>query len=626
MENVKSLNRKISFLILTLITSLVLCGSSAAWAETYQYTIKSGNYEIIDNADGSQQIKMEGFGQLLDPGLPKLPSKIFIIAIPPGVEVDTVEIVANGKIELSGDYHIDPAKMVSPLNASKEEIALIRDDYLKTIEKAYVSPDPYPAVEGRFITQGGYRKYNFVQVRFSPFQYIAESYKLLYTASATVTVNYSTSAPRITAEGIDSASSIREDWLPVVEKQAAEILENYSEAKSWFNAPIADGEIGDAIGLYDFVIVTTDALVDAVQPLVDWEKSKGRTVYVATTSWINTNYPTGADLQRRIRYFLRDKYPSAEWGITDVCLIGDLIDIPMRYTDPRKTGSTNTADLVPTDLYYAELTDTDSLSWDYDWDGFFGEYGDDTIDFIQEVNVARIPWSDPTTVEAICLKIANYGHSTNMTSYKNNVLWNHGYFWGDTDGAVLSELLMGRSEFSDMTAYRIYERSNYHTGEADHRWSTYTADEYMTTTANPFVGEWGSTSSHYGFVSWLGHGNSTSASYHCGDEMSCWDFIHRDDCASLDDNYPSIVFGDSCSTAYPDVNSLGRNVMKDGGVSFVGASRLAYGAHGWDDPSDGNCESLHYEYASRLAGVYGTYTVGQAFRFALSTMYNSHNW
>jgi len=176
-----------------------------------------------------------------------------------------------------------------------------------------------------------------------------------------------------------------------------------------------------------------------------------------------------------------------------------------------------------------------------------------------------------------------------------------------------------------MTPYRIYEHSNYNWGYVDHRWSTYTADEYMSLYINPFVDEWAS-SKNYGFVNWLGHGSSTGAAYHCGDGLSCINFIHRDDTTSLDDNYPAIVFSDSCSTAYPDVNSLGRNVMKQGGVAFVGSSRTAYGVHGWNDPSDGNCESLHYEFAIRAAGAYGTYTVGKCFRNALYMMTHSWGW
>jgi hypothetical protein len=607
----------LSFLALVIALGL---GISITHAGTFHYTIEAGSYEIVELEDGDQEIHMQGFGQLLDPGKPKLPSKIFCIAIPPGVRADSIRIAGNTLTELPGTYDITPAPMVSPLDATEAEVDANRAVYQNIVETAYASDTAYPDREGVAITQGAYRKYNLVQVRFSPFQYKARSGKLLYYPSATVTVDYTTASALTNDEGLDAAPpGLIADWLPEVEEQASEILENYDEAAGWYPPP-EQGDVTDQIGLYEFVIVTTDALVDAVQPLVDWEKSKGRSVYVATTSWINANY-TGADLQRRIRYFLRAKYPSSEWGITNVCLVGDLNDVPMRYTSPGGAGTST----VPTDLYYAELTDMDSLSWDDDWDGYFGEYGQDSIDFVQEVHVGRIPWSDPALVEDICLKIAEFGYSNTMAGYKDNVLFNMAYFWWDTDGAVLSEYLLAEGQFDSFVPYRIYERSVYHPGYTDNRWSSYWANDYMDAAGSPFVDRW-TSSTNYGFVNWLGHGNSASAAYHCGDGLSCWNFIHRDDCTSLNDSYPAIVYSDSCSTAYPDVNSLGRNVMKQGGVAFVGASRVAYGAHGWDHPSDGNCESLHYEFARRAAWYNRTYTVGSAFRYALWTMYNTWNW
>ncbi len=607
-------------LILALLAVPALMAGNAL-ADTYQYTIESGPYQILDTRDGDQEIRMEGFGQILDPGLPKLPSRIFAIALPPGVKAYSVVVKGNRGTELSGTYKITPAPMVSPLDASEAELARIRAEYDSTVAAAYASDDAYPATEGEFVNQGGYRKYNLIQVRFSPFQYQAQSGRLVYYPSATVTVNYTT-APTATAEETveTPASGIIQDWSLETEKQASEILENFDEAQKWYPAPI-DGAVDSPDEDYNFVIITTADLVDAVTPLVNYEQSKGRKVRVATTAEIQAIYPPGSyDLQRAIRYWLRTRYPTSYWGITDVCLVGDLTHIPMRYTDPNKNGST-----VPTDLYYAELTDMDSLSWDYDWDGIFGEYGQDTVDFVQEVNVGRIPWSDFDTVEAICQKIAEYDYSNTMTGYKSNVLFNMAYFWWDTDGAVLAEYLLAETEFDDMAPYRIYERSNYNPGSVTHRWSTYTANDYMDSAGSPFVSHW--ASNHYGFVNWLGHGSSVSASYHCGDTgLTCWNFIHRDDTTSLDDDYPAIVFSDSCSTAYPDTSSLGRYLMKQGAAAFVGASRTGYGSHGWNDPSDGNCESFHYEFAKRVAGAYGVYTVGQCFRNALYMMTHTWNW
>ena len=109
----------ISCLFLMALILVLGLSSTSSYAGTYQYTIESGAYEIVDAGDGYQEIKMEGFGQLLDPGRPKLPSKIFSIAIPPGVKVDSVEVTGAGLFELPDTYTIAPAPMVAPLSATE---------------------------------------------------------------------------------------------------------------------------------------------------------------------------------------------------------------------------------------------------------------------------------------------------------------------------------------------------------------------------------------------------------------------------------------------------------------------------------------------------------------------------
>lgn len=98
---------------------------------------------------------MEKFGQLLVPGKPKLPSRIFAIAIPPGVTADSVEIVGKGRVELPGSYHITPAPMVSPSDANREENDTISAEYDHTVAQAYATDELYiPAPKANLLFRG----------------------------------------------------------------------------------------------------------------------------------------------------------------------------------------------------------------------------------------------------------------------------------------------------------------------------------------------------------------------------------------------------------------------------------------------------------------------------------------
>ncbi len=109
----------ISCLFLMALILVLGLSSTSSYAGTYQYTIESGSYEIVDAGDGNQEIKMEGFGQLLEPGKPKLPSKIFAIAIPLCVTADSVEVTGLGLVELFQAHKIAAASMVAPLSATE---------------------------------------------------------------------------------------------------------------------------------------------------------------------------------------------------------------------------------------------------------------------------------------------------------------------------------------------------------------------------------------------------------------------------------------------------------------------------------------------------------------------------
>jgi hypothetical protein len=550
--------------------------------------IPVGSYSITNIKKG-HEVTIEEYGRLLIPGKPNLPSKIFSIAIPPGAVVRDVQFETSRSVTLPGEYQIPPCslpRVIGPENSAA--LAQDQQQYDQNYKSVYGQNDPYPQSIGEMVGTGGYRKYNLVDVRVTPFLYYPLSGKLMFNPDITVKVYYTIPADF-------SSKDIMMDNLPRTEHTAQEIIINYEQATTWYLTVPNNTE------QYNYVIITLDLLTSSVTSLADWESAKGRSVNIITTSWIDTNYD-GYDLAAKMRAFLCDKYPSGAWGIEDVCLIGGYDDVPMRRT-AQDVGYGK----PETDYYYAELSLPDSQSWDANGNHQYGE-DSDPIDFETEVNVGRIPWSDPDIVQSICEKSVAY-EQNNDDSFKKNILLLGAFFWSDTDNAVLMEYKTNPDNYpwmADWTKTKLYEDAQ----------SAYPCDFDLN--YNNVESVW--SSGTYAFVDWAGHGSPEA----CYEYYPSTPFVDETTCLSLDDNYPAIIFADACSNSDTDDLNIGQAMLQRGGVGFLGATKVAYGMGAWNDPYDGSSQSLDCFFTTHVTS--GEYTQGAAHQWSLREMYINDLW
>ncbi len=576
---------------LCLFVLLLVSELCATESGVVSFRIDAGSFTIDETSRG-HEIRMNDFGRLPGPGVPLLPARIFSIAIPPGSKVTGVTFDSGAAKKLDGEFRIPPAPLCSVIQESFQPSEVDRELYDRNRTTIYSLKTPYPEAPAELVGPAYYRQYELVEVRVCPFSWNPATGELVLRQSVVVNVNYLLPGSR-SVKGRSVADSAR------IERTARSIVANYDQAQTWY-APLKGGQ-GRA--LYDYVIITLDALTASVQPIVDWETAKGRNVHVATTTWIYANY-TGYDNQEKIRNFLRDKYPTYAWGIEDVLLAGHYDDVPMRrcsvdlgYGEPE------------TDFYYAELSLPDSASWDKDGDHKWGEKGDDFHDFVSEVNVGRIPWNNATTMQSICAKSVAFEQNTDP-SFKKNILLLGAFFWPDTDNAVLMEYKTDpglHPWMTDWTSTRLYEQG----------YTTYACDQDLTNSNARSVWSGGK----YAFVNWAGHGSPTSCHIYYNGSGA---FIQKSDCAYLNNDYPSIIFADACSNGDTDYANIGRQMLKQGGVGFLGATKVALGCPGWTDPSDGSSQSLDYYFTTGITS--GNATQGESHQAALRTMVSHGLW
>jgi hypothetical protein len=124
----------------------------------------------------------------------------------------------------------------------------------------------------------------------------------------------------------------------------------------------------------------------------------------------------------------------------------------------------------------------------------------------------------------------------------------------------------------------------------------------------------------YGFVDWAGHGSPDAAYEYYPSQP----FVDEITCTFLNDQYPSIIFADSCSNSDTDELNIGQAMLKQGGVGFLGATKVAYGMPAWNDPYDGSSQSLDCFFTTCVTS--GEYTQGAAHQWSLREMYINNLW
>ncbi|MFH1457196.1 MAG: C25 family cysteine peptidase [Patescibacteria group bacterium] len=554
-------------------------------AEQLTVELTSETYEIINLPDGSHEIRMANFGNILTPGKPMLPSKTFLIAVPPGAKINSINIVGLEQELLNGKYSIVPAPMMLPMDGDQALSDEALRVYRENKNSAYSTDAFYPQQAIVWDGEGSYRQFQFARVNFAPFSYNAVTQQLVYYENAVVTIDYTT----VTAK--QKSSPLKQNFAQsLTGRNASVLLYNYEEAIPWYQKYF---EPNSNSSYYDYVIITTDALQSTLSSFVSWKQSVGYSVNVVTVTWINSNY-SGSDLPQKIRNFLIDKY--TEWGIEYVLLVGDVANVPMRMCSPK--ADTTSGD-TPTDYYYADLTG----NWDSDGDSRYGEYGQDSVDWVPEVMVGRIPWSDASTVSQICTKLINF--ESNRGTWKKNALLlgamnnyqnedNRGY--AKTDGATLMEIHKLLIQNISGSYTTMYEKTGLSA-------STYSCTKPLTHTN--IINDW--SAGQYGMVNWWGHGSKRSAyrkwwSTDDGDNIPensageiRWEaMVSTNDCGSLSNTYSPIIFACSCDNGWPESTNLGKEMIKRGSSGIVASSRLSWCSIGWSHQNHGGNASIDY--------------------------------
>ena len=256
----------------------------------------------------------KGYALPVNPGEPSLPSMSVSLALPTGMEIESVNVEHAEPVILPGYHHLFPAQMPTPIGSEPS-------NYVAANPAIYSSASPFPGKIAYSFASGNMGGYGIGTIVFAPVQYIPASGQLVFYRNIEFTVTLKPATMGYVYP------NLRYAWADLeLKNSVAAMVINPEEISS---PPVMTVEAGQPAldDMYSYLIISADALEAGSNNLADWKTRKGRRAKVLSLTSVTTNY-TGADTQEKIRNCIKDYYTNH--GTQYVCLVGTGALLPMR--------------------------------------------------------------------------------------------------------------------------------------------------------------------------------------------------------------------------------------------------------------------------------------------------------
>ena len=370
---------------------------------TIEHNVNKVNISTENNTVKVIYERDNGGSLLANPvGAPDLPVYIYRIVLSAPQDIQNLRILESETVRLDGTYLL---KTVAPPLSQKGQSAKLAARAKNVIS----SGDIYPSTPIRFTGVKYFNGLPIAHFAVYPLQYDTNNKKLLLIKTLRFSFTSQSSSVR-TVKPYQPNSNLSKENITapaVLSEGALDTIVPLDDNHAWRNAYEA--------GLVDrYVIITTDELASAFEPLAEWKTRKGVPAVIRTMNWILENFPEGVDDAERVRNYIRWSYEQR--GTKYVLMGGDIDLVPTRII---KTGGY----MFPTDYYYADLDGT----WNADQDNIFGE-ANDKLDGYPEIYVGRFPAETVEDVQNFLDKLFKYVKLSNLSDqqYPQNVLFTAG--------------------------------------------------------------------------------------------------------------------------------------------------------------------------------------------------------
>ncbi|MDE5901204.1 MAG: hypothetical protein K2H33_07610 [Muribaculaceae bacterium] len=388
--------KKLGLLLIVLTQCLI---ASADKTEKYVITFSESDFKLSNNSSGYLEIESlnEEYISSYPMGeLPGLPLISIDIAVP-----DSFDIVSSRPTFTRRLIKSNVTLAQTPATTSTDDIPY------ETLESkpTYDTTKIYPLSNCQYAMSSNWENVLVLHFLVCPFVYDAQKKNLYFIDSFNFEITLTPSC----------SSSI-----PNENSEIGSLLKGFVFNKNFVDSlmpnPLYAPKVTDPI---DYVIITSQKLKPAFEPLIRWKKTKGLYAKTITVEEIYAKYD-GKSNPLKIKQCLKDLYTKNK--LKYALLGGDDTVVPTKgcygavdkNNDRKNIVSDNK---IPTDLYYACLSKGD-FDWNGDNDNIYGELSD-KINLGQNIYVTRVPVRTAEHVRAFTNKLLNYEKSP---KFSNKVL------------------------------------------------------------------------------------------------------------------------------------------------------------------------------------------------------------
>ena len=355
------------------------------------------------------------------PGDPLLPAVPLYLALPAGAVVESVEVTDLIESELPGTFRVQPAQRGVPLSRPEDFV------YTPPVGRGYLAggEDMYPVVS--LAGQGTLMGHDVADLLLRPLTWNPATGVATVRHRVDFVLCYSQGPGSGSMPGIPSARS--ESGERICSSMVRGLVMNPWDVGPSGACVVPAGDLPWG----EYLIITSEALSSAFEPLAEAKTIKGVPARIVTVEYIEDNY-TGVDQPARIRHFLRDIYEDSP--PTFILMGGDVDQVDARNCWATAEGYTGDP---AADLYFQDMNDTapGADAWDYDNDGVWGEIPDDIMDYHPDYLIGRAPASNTSEAGIFVDKVAAFEIADvdardtdpwqNSMGFTTGILWSSPY-------------------------------------------------------------------------------------------------------------------------------------------------------------------------------------------------------